>query len=77
MNNQSVISFVCTYNQSLPNNGKIIKKYWGLFKISASECVRRLFDSKPIVAYTRHTNVHDMLVHSKMSKRTAPYNVSK
>ena len=76
-NNQSVIPFVCTYNPSLPNIGKIINQYWGLFKISASESVRRLFDSKPIVAYKRPTNIHDMIVHSKMSKRTAPYNVTK
>ena len=48
-NNQSIIPFVCSYNPSLPNIGKIINQYWGLLKISASESVCRLFESKPIV----------------------------
>ena len=51
-NNQSIIPFVCTYNPSLLNTGKIINQYWGLLKLklSASEGVRRLFETKPIVA---------------------------
>lgn len=76
-NDKCIIPFVCTYNPSLPNIGKIINQYWGLFKISASESVRRLFESKPIVAYKRPTNIHDMLVHSKMGKHTPLFNVSK
>ena len=40
-NNKSNITFVCTYNPSLPNIGKIINQYWGLFKISASESYRQ------------------------------------
>ena len=76
-NNQSIIPFVCSYNPSLPNIGKIINQYWGLLKISASESVRRLFESKPIVAYKRPTNIHDILVHSKMGKQTASFNVTK
>ena len=43
-NNQSIIPFVCSYNPSLPNIGKIINQYWGLLKISASESVRRLLN---------------------------------
>ena len=35
---------------SLPNIGKIINQYWELRQISASECVRRLHESKPVVA---------------------------
>ena len=27
---QDIIPFVCTYNPSLPNIGKIINQYWGL-----------------------------------------------
>ena len=72
-NNQDVITFVCTYNPSLPNIGKIINQYWGLFKISTSESVRRLY----IVAYKRPTNVHDMLVHSKISKPRSDSNFTK
>ena len=45
-NNQDIITFVCTYNPSLPNIGKIINQYWGLFKISTSESVRPLHESK-------------------------------
>lgn len=74
---KNIIPFVCTYNPSLPNIGKIINQYWGLFKISASESVRRLHESKPIVAYKRPTNIHDMLVHSKLSKPVESYNVTK
>ena len=62
---------------SLPNIGKIINKYWGLFKISTSESVRRIYESKPIVAYKSPTNVHDMLVHSKLSKPRRDFNVTK
>ena len=76
-NNQSIIPFICSYNPSLPNIGKIINQYWGLLKISASESVRRLFESKPIVAYKRPTNIHDILVHTKMGKQTASFNVTK
>ena len=76
-NNQDVITFVCTYNPSLPNIGKIINQYWGLSKISTSESVRHLYESKPIVAYKRPTNVHDMLVHSKLSKPRSDFNVTK
>ena len=63
-NNQDVITFVCTYNPSLPNIGKIINQYWGLVIISTSESVRRLYESKPIAAYKRPTNAHGMLLHS-------------
>ena len=66
-NNQSDIPFVCSYSPSLPDVGKIIKRYWGLFKISASESVRRLFDSKPIVACNRPT--HSSLKNEKCNRR--------
>ena len=76
-NNKDVITFVCTYNPSLPNIGKIINQYSGLFKISTSESVRRLYESKTIVAYKRPTNIHDMLVHSKLSRPLRDFNVTK
>ena len=74
---QDIIPFVCTYNPSLPNIGKIINQYWGLLKISANESVRHLYESKPIVAYKRPANLHDRLVHSKLSKSVVSYNVTK
>ena len=74
---QDIIPFVCTYNPSLPNIGKIINQYWGLLKISTSQSVRHLHKSKPIVAYKRPTNIHDILVHSKMNKSAVSYNVTK
>ena len=76
-NNQTVITFVCTYNPSLPNIGKIINQYWGIFKISTRESVRRLYESKPIVAFKTPANVHDLLVHSKLSKPRIDFNVTK
>ena len=33
--------------------------------------------SKPIVAYKRLTNIHDMQIHSKMNKSAVSYNVTK
>ena len=76
-NNQDVITFVCTYNPSFPNIGKIINQYWDLFKISTSESIRRLYESKPIVAYKRPTNVHGMFVHPNLSKLKSDFNVTK
>ena len=40
--NDKIIPFVCTYNPSLPNIGKIINQYWSLFKYSHNESVRHL-----------------------------------
>ena len=74
---QDIIPFVCTYNPSLPNIGKIINQYWGLLKISTSESVRYLYETKPIVAYKRPANIHDILVHSKLNKSAVSYNVTK
>ena len=76
-NIQDVITFVCTYNPSLSNIGKIVNQYWDLFKISTSESVRHLYESKPIVAYKRPTNVHGMLVHSNLGKPRSDFNVTK
>ena len=42
-----------------------------------SESVRRLYESNPIVTYKRPTNVHDILVHSKLSKPRSDFNVTK
>ena len=58
---QDIIPFICTYNPSLPNIGKINNQYWRLHKISASESVRHLYESKPTVAYKRPANIHDRL----------------
>ena len=74
---QDIIPFVCTYNPSLPNIGKIINQYWGLLKISTSESVRYLYETKPIVAYKRPANIHDILVHSKLNKSVVSHNVTK
>ena len=65
---QNIIPFVCTYNPSLPNIGKIINQYWNLLKYSKSESVRQIHTYKPIVAYKRPTNLQDMLVHSHLNK---------
>ena len=53
---QDIIPFVCTYNPSLSNIGKIINQYWNLLKYSKSESVRQKFNCKPIVAYKRPSN---------------------
>ena len=76
-NNEDVITFVCTVNPSLPNTGKLINQYLDLSKLSTSESVRRLYESIPIVAYKRPTNIHDMLVHSKLSRPLRDFNVTK
>lgn len=65
---QNIIPFVCTYNPSLPNIGKIINQYWNLLKYSKSESVRKLHTYKPLVAYKRPTNLEDMLVHSRLNR---------
>ena len=44
--------------------------------MSASESVSHLFETKPFVAHKRPSNIHDKLVHSKMDKQTASYNVT-
>ncbi|XP_053391643.1 uncharacterized protein LOC128554386 [Mercenaria mercenaria] len=59
-NTDKVIPFVCTYNPSLPNIGKIINQYWNLLKYSQQESVRQLYDYKPIVAYKRPKNIQDV-----------------
>jgi hypothetical protein len=66
---QDIIPFVCTYNPSLPNIGKVINQYWGLLKYSSNKSVRDIFNSKPVVAFKRPTNLQDILVHSKMQTR--------
>lgn len=65
---QKIVPFVCTYNPSLPNIGKIINQYWNLLKYSKSESVRQLYNYKPIVAYKRPSNLQDMLVHSRFNR---------
>ena len=74
---QDIIPFVCTYNPSLPNIGKIINQYWNLLKYSKSESVRQIFNCKPIVAYKKPSNLQDMLVHSQLNRTVNAGSVSK
>ena len=74
---QDIIPFVCTYNPSLPNIGKIINQYWNLLKYSKSESVRQMFNCKPIAAYKRPSNLQDMLVHSQLNRTVNAGSVSK
>ena len=57
---QDIIPFVCTYNPSLPNIGKIINQYWNLLKYSKSESVRKLLNCKPIVAFKKTSYLQDI-----------------
>ena len=52
---QDTVPFVRTCILSLPYIGKIIKQYWGLLEISASQSVGHLHTCKckPIVVYKR------------------------
>ena len=74
---QDIIPFVCNYNSSLPNIGKIINQYWNLLKYSKSESVRKLFNCKPIVTFKRPSNLQDILVQSKLNRTVNSGSVSK
>ena len=76
-NCQDINPFVCTYNPSLPNIGKIINQYWNLLKDSKSESVMQMFNCKPIDAYKRPSNLQDMLVHSLLNETVNAGSVSK
>ena len=54
---QDIIPFVCTYNPSLPNIGKVINQYWNLLKYSKSESLGKLFNCKPIIAFKKPSNL--------------------
>ena len=71
-----IIPFVCTYNPSLPNIGKIINKYWGLLEISQKDSVKNICKSKPIIAYKRPQNIQDILVHTALHSRNNDCSVS-
>jgi hypothetical protein len=74
---ENIIPFVCTYNPSLPNIGKIINQYWNLLKFSPNESVRKLYKYKPIVAYKRPRNLQDNLVHTHLNAKLMVGSVSK
>ena len=63
-----MIEFVIEYNNSLPNIGEIVNKYWDLFKLSKSDAVRALHEYRPVVAFKRPKNVKDLLVNTQFHK---------
>ena len=65
--NMKIIPFVCTYNPSLPNIGKILNNYWNLLKLSLNESVKQVYSHKPLVAFKRPRNLQDILVHTNLN----------
>ena len=64
---QDIISFVCSYNPSLPNIGIFINQYWNLLKYSKSgiggKCV-----IVNLLMLTKDLQIYKMLIHSQLNR---------
>ena len=56
---QIIISFVTTYNKTLPNAKQIIIKHWHLLQINSN--LRTAFGKEPNIAYRRNKNIGDLI----------------
>ena len=64
---QDILPFVTEYNPSLPNINQILTQHWNI--ITENPLLNQLFTHKPTIAYKRHKNLKDRLVHTRLSTR--------
>ena len=62
---QHILPFVIAYNPTLPNIDKILKQHWNI--ITNDSTLREIYTDTPTIAYKRHENLKDRLVHTKFS----------
>ena len=60
------VPLVITYSKALPDIRTILRKYEYL--LHRSECMEKVFEKNPLLAYRRDTNIGDILVHGKTNK---------
>ena len=70
---KSLFLFVVEYNNSLPNIGLILNKYWDLLQLSRKDSVIYVHEYKPILAFKRPRNLRDFLVHSAFKDKTSHF----
>ena len=59
------IPFVTPYNTYLPPLSRILQEHWYIIKKDTT--LSQLFPRQPFLAYSRHNNLKDILVHSRFS----------
>ena len=61
---QKRISFITTYNKTLPNLKQIINIHWHLLQINSN--LRTAFEQEPLIAYRRNKNLGDLIGSKKI-----------
>ena len=60
------LTLVTTYNKSLPNLKHIIESNWNVLRINRS--ISSKFEQKPLIAYRRNPNLHQLIGGHKIEK---------
>lgn len=65
---QPILPFVIEYNPTLPNINNILQQNWNI--ITNDPTLNEIFPNTPTIAYKRHKNLKDRLIHTKFSTNT-------
>ena len=65
-NNRRLLPFVIPYDDKSKSLNKALKKYWHI--IEEDQLLSSIWPKKPFLALKRHTNLRDMLVHSRFNE---------
>ena len=60
------IPFIIPYSEYFKNLNKILTKHWYIIK--SNNELRKIFPKKPFISYQRHSNLKDILIHSKFTE---------
>ena len=57
--NQQPLTFITTYNRTLPNLKKVIDKNWHILQLN--DQLQKTFSEKPVISYRRNRNLKDII----------------
>ena len=60
----NLLPFVVPYHKEFLSLKEILHKSW--YIIDSDETLRAVFPNKPFLSFSRHKNIHDYLVRTKM-----------
>ena len=68
---ETIIPLVLTYNPSLPNISKVVRKHWNL--LSINKAFKKIFQNEPVTAFWRNKNLKELIgsneiEHNKVKK---------